>query len=367
MGVILLCVGGGGMVLGVLLLAGVWLYRSLGDGTEMAQGQGKGPTLQSPMNQPSQPAIQVAKGPKADLAISAEQFTKDYSANEKSTIDRFMGKWVRVSGKIHEVELDEKSGCVFAFLTPREQKPVMMCFFEANSPAESKRNRGLRVGQVVEIQGHCTLGSPELDQCQLVSFKDQVPESKTGDLGVETSKKTDTTQKDVAAKEKWKTVEGSEEGVGFSLQIPASWKWEKEDRMATKVQSFERTIFLSVKWASKDFTVRNQSPETASKEELQGLLLQVKSNKNALIRDQRVIKGEDTCAIWLAISDKGNPPISLKTYYILRTHSYKIEIQGSCDDIRRLRKAKDFEDSQAEFLKIFQRFRVTEIHSKKVK
>jgi hypothetical protein len=155
------------------------------------------------------------------------------------------------------------------------------------------------------------------------------------------------------------TVQSKKGGAAYTLQIPPGWKWNAAG-MANKSSgsfcSFQVMVEIR-KPFSKDDT------EEYAKKSLDVLRRQLKGQKGR-VRDLRIIKVGDVSAVWSAVSfDPGDktPTSILKTQCFLRTSGRDVQLECSRTDVRPDRKESDFVESQEEFLKIVESFRVTSV------
>jgi hypothetical protein len=154
----------------------------------------------------------------------------------------------------------------------------------------------------------------------------------------------------------WQTVQGKDEGIAYSLQVPADWKWDK-DGIADKT-SFTCTFTFQVKISNAS---SKDAADVYAKKRLDSLKV-IFSKEKDQFRDQRIIKVGDVDAAWFVIAvnpGDGTPTSKLNTHCLLRAGGRDVELEGERFDVRPERKESDFAESQEEFLKITQSFRVT--------
>jgi hypothetical protein len=161
----------------------------------------------------------------------------------------------------------------------------------------------------------------------------------------------------------WQTIEGSKEGTTYTLQLPPGWKWDPRGE-ATKTTLGLSTFGMQIR---KAFS--NEDSDAYAKKTFNGLQIQLKGQKGR-IRDLRIIKVGDVSAVWSAISfDPGDksPTTILKTQCFLRTAGRDVGLELSRTDVRPERKEADSVESQREFLKIAESFRVIDVKDAKQK
>lgn len=88
---------------------------------------------------------------KEDYAISAEDFYKEYSANEVASNSKYLNKVISVSGKIVEIQLENPDEPTLALKTAEEGMTVS-CGFNKEWLKELK---SLKIGNTIKIKGKC--------------------------------------------------------------------------------------------------------------------------------------------------------------------------------------------------------------------
>jgi hypothetical protein len=166
----------------------------------------------------------------------------------------------------------------------------------------------------------------------------------------------------------WQTVKGSQDGKTYSLQLPPGWKWDP-DGMADKSLSFTCTFLFEVKNIQKVYV--KKTSEAYAKGMLDLVRIQLKEHREkGRLRDLRIIKVGDEDAVWVVIAASpgdGAPTSVLKTQCFLQTAGCTVELDCQRLDGRRDRKESEFEESQSEFLKITQSFRIISVKNGKDK
>jgi hypothetical protein len=154
----------------------------------------------------------------------------------------------------------------------------------------------------------------------------------------------------------WQSIRGSQAGAIYTLQLPPDWKWDP-DGLASKTSftlSFTFGVRITRALSEEAPDVYAQKRLAVRQRELQGTTAQV--------RDQRIIKVGDADAAWLVFAinpGDGSPTSLLKAACYLRINGRDVEVNCERFDVRPDRKESDFANSQKDFLKIAQSFRIT--------
>ena len=88
---------------------------------------------------------------KEDYSISAEEFYKEYSANEEAANKKYLNKIISVNGKISEIQLENANEPTLALKTT-EDGITVSCGFDSKRLKDLK---SLKTGDLVKIKGKC--------------------------------------------------------------------------------------------------------------------------------------------------------------------------------------------------------------------
>jgi hypothetical protein len=162
-------------------------------------------------------------------------------------------------------------------------------------------------------------------------------------------------------------VEGTHEGLRFSLQIPPGWKWKdltsKNIAMhhAIKEEGLARSVFFSIDCRKLDLSDKKETSEEATKGALQGFLSTYPETKTVTHVAKSVIKVGDLDATWFAehVQPASQAVLTeLKAFCVLQTAGYEVHMGAVHLSVDADRTAKEFDVSRTEFLRIAQSSRV---------
>jgi starvation-inducible outer membrane lipoprotein len=103
--------------------------------------------------------VQSLEKKKPDVEVSASQMIADYETDEKTANDKYLGKVVRVSGKV--VDITTEAGKTKIHLESTNPMSMIICEMEEGGDA------GLKTGDEARIKGLCSgyLSDVILVQC----------------------------------------------------------------------------------------------------------------------------------------------------------------------------------------------------------
>jgi hypothetical protein len=159
-------------------------------------------------------------------------------------------------------------------------------------------------------------------------------------------------------------VAAADTEVPFTLELPPGWTWT--DGQAEKIIGPPLTVLVSVTARELPDDEKRERPSAAARRRLLEVGDERKSDDldtgaKMVVRDRRIIQVGENDAVWdvVAFLVEGEAqPTRLEARCHLKLGHQDFTIDGSHIDSRTDRTAADFDESQAEFLKIIQSFRL---------
>jgi hypothetical protein len=160
------------------------------------------------------------------------------------------------------------------------------------------------------------------------------------------------------------TVEEAGEAIAFIVELPPGWTWS--GNQAESIFSDSRTTVLSLTVRQVPDDEKNERPRAAARRWLvelgDGKLSDdLDASDKVTIVDRRIIQIGAGDAVWDVVvfqAEGETQPTRLRARCYLKIGDKQFTIEGSYVDTREVRTAADFEQSQAELLKICESFRL---------
>jgi hypothetical protein len=152
--------------------------------------------------------------------------------------------------------------------------------------------------------------------------------------------------------------------IPFTVELPGGWSWQ--DGRAEKFVTSSVSIYVSFTATDVPPDERAQSPHDAVMEQVAKLADERTLNDSVTggrlaVRDRRIIKVDEKDAVWDVVAfqpAEDDLPTRLEARCYIRLGDKAFTIECARIDVRSTRTAVAFDESQAEFLKISQSFRV---------